>query len=250
MTGVPDHRFDELMQRVRASEEQNQRLRGTVEALMARQPQQAQPAQSEESPFQPEVERALQARFEREMAKRLQPLEQQHRNAFGAMADSNDHLRFALQYGQDTYEKNKEKIERIREERSRQGQWVSREDAYRHIFFDENGKKPAVSPAPAQRLPEAPSIDPYTGMLREAGVADATPAQQAAQPAVNPPGTPAPVQVNLSPELTQLPSLPPQTVTPVTSPQTQQTQVPRTLDVGMGSADLEAWANKYGDIPV
>lgn len=162
---VPDHRLDEMMQNFRRLEQDNQRLRGTVDALMARQP--VQPTPEPEGPFQPEVERALQARFEREMAKRFAPIEQQTKQAIGALADQNDHLKFSLRYGADVYEKFQDKIERVREERSRAGQWVSREDAYRLVYFDENGKKPAVNPATVpQAAPQAPALDPYTGLIR------------------------------------------------------------------------------------
>lgn len=249
MSNVPDHRLDEIMQKLRAFESENARLRGTVDALMTRQPAQQQAPEPEESPFQPEVERALQVRFEREMAKRFAPIEQQTKQAIGALADQNDHLKFALRYGQDTWEKFQDKIERVREERSRAGQWVSREDAYRLVYFDEHGKKPAVTPqtAPAAAT-QSPALDPYTGFMREPVTTDtqAQESQQAVpfQPAAQVPPVQAPAQ-------TPLPSLPPQTQAPVgQSTVQQQTQVPGKLDVAMGSPELDAWASKYGDIPL
>jgi len=246
---VPDHRLDEIMQKLRTFESENARLRGTVDALMQRPQQMQQEQAQEESPFQPEVERALQARFEREMAKRFAPIEQQTKQAIGALADQNDALKFSLRYGQDVYEKYQDKIERIREERSRTGQWVSREDAYRLVFFDENGKKPAVNPQTAQpAAPQAPAVDPYTGFMRESA-AQETPEQQSQaavpfQPQAQQPQVAAPAQ-------TALPQLPPQTVTPPAAAQTQtQTQVPSKLDVDMSAEQLSAWAGKYADIPL
>ena len=245
---VPDHRLDEIMQKLRTFESENARLRGTVDALMQR-PQQMQHEQApEESPFQPEVERALQARFEREMSKRFAPIEQQTKQAIGALADQNDHLKFALKYGQDIYEKNQDKIERVREERSRTGQWVSREDAYRLVFFDENGKKPAVNPQAAQpAVPQAPAVDPYTGFMRESAVVD-TPAMTNQQAA------PLQLQVQQPPavqhEQTALPMLPPQTVAPPAAQTQTQPQVPSKLDVDMTADQLSAWAGKYADIPL
>lgn len=242
---VPDHRLDEMMQNFRRLEQDNQRLRGTVDALMARQPVQPTP-EPEESPFQPEVERALQARFEREMAKRFAPIEQQTKQAIGALADQNDHLKFSLRYGADVYEKFQDKIERVREERSRAGQWVSREDAYRLVYFDENGKKPAVNPATVpQAAPQAPALDPYTGLIRGTAMPE-TPAKEAAAPF-----QPAQPPQVVAPEQTPLPALPPQSVAPPAASVTQnQTQVPSKLDVSMASPELDAWATKYGDIPL
>ena len=248
MSNVPDHRLDEIMQKLRAFESENMRLRGTVDALMTRQQAPMQAPEPEESPFQPEVERALNQRFEREMAKRFAPIEQQTKQAIGALADQNDHLKFALRYGQDTWEKFQDKIERVREERSRAGQWVSREDAYRLVYFDEHGKKPAVTPQSVPAVPQAPAFDPYTGVMREP-VAAATQAQDEStaaplQPQAQAPSVQAPAQ-------TPLPPLPPQTQAPMqhSTPQTQ-TQVPSKLDVAMGSPELSAWADKYGDIPL
>lgn len=248
MSNVPDHRLDEVMQRLRAFESENMRLRGTVDALMQRPQAQASQPEPEESPFQPEVERALQVRFEREMAKRFAPIEQQTKQAIGALADQNDHLKFALRYGQDTWEKFQDKIERVREERSRAGQWVSREDAYRLVYFDEHGKKPAVTPQTAPAAAQTPALDPYTGLMREQAAED-TQAQNAPpavpfQPAAQVPPVQAPAQ-------TPLPPLPPQSMAPMAPSTAQtQTQVPGKLDVAMGSPELTAWADKYGDIPL
>lgn len=240
---VPDHRLDEIMQEMRELRNQNQRLRGTVDAIMQRPTQQAAP-EPEESPFAPEVEAALSKRFEREMAKRFAPMEHQNRQAIGNLADQNDHLRFSLMYGTDTYSKYQDKIERIRAERAQQGQWVTREDAYKHVFFEENGRKPAANPASAPKA-EAPAIDPYTGMLKEPE-ATATPAPEP-QPA---PAAPVVQQQAVPQEQTQLPALPPQTPPPVTAQPATQTSVPRNLSVEMDVAALSSWADKYGDIPL
>lgn len=248
MSQVPDHRFEELMQRVRQAEQENMRLRGTVDAMMQRQPAQPQ-TPPEESPFAPEVDRALAARFDREIKQRLTPLEQQHRQAFGALADQNDHLRFSLQYGPETYEKYKDKIERVREERSRvNGQWVSREDAFRLAYYDENGKKPAPSPATIPSQAQAPQVDPYTGMYTQPVATDVQ-APELAAPQAPPAQQPA-QSVVAQPPAQPLPVLPAQTVNPAASQSVTSTAVPRSLDVGMGSPDLDAWANKYGDIPL
>lgn len=244
--GVPDHRLDEMMQRMRELANENSKLRGTVEAIMAQRQQSAPVETQEESPFQPEVERALQLKMDREFNKRMQPLQEQTRQSFGALADQNDYLRFSLQYGADTYDKAKDKIERVREERSRNGQWVSREDAYRLIYFDEHGKKPAAAPASVPKADAVPAIDPYTGMYKEPLVSADPLAQQAA------PVAPAPAAPSLQaqPQESQVPALPPQSVTPIMSQGQAATPVPRNLDVAMGAAELDSWATKYGDIPL
>lgn len=245
---VPDHRIDEMMQELRQLKEQNSRLRGTVDALVQR-PTHATPEPQEDSPFTPEVESALSKRFEREMAKRFAPMEQQNRQAIGNLADQNDHLRFALTYGQDTYGKYQDKIERIRAERAQQGQWVSREDAYKHVFFEENGRKPATNPAPAARTPEVPTIDPYTGMLKEPE-ATATLAPEAQPAQAQPVQQVQPAQQVVKQEQTQLPALPMQTAPPVTAQPATQTSIPRNLTMEMDSSSLGAWADKFGDIPL
>lgn len=246
MSGVPDHRLEEVMNRLRTLEQENARLRGTIDATYSRMaPAQPEP---EDSPFQPEVERALQAKFDRELAKRFQPIEQQTKAAIGALADQNDALRFALTYGQDEYTKYQDKIERLREERSRMGQWVSREDAYRHIYFEENRKKPTANPQPAA-VTQAPTLDPYTGMVREQAAVDTPP--QSAQPAVPfqqaQPPTPPEVKV----EQTTLPPLPPQSTAPLapSTPQ-QQINIPSKLDIALDEKTLSSWADRYGDIPL
>lgn len=247
MSQVPDHRIEEMMQNFRRMEQENMRLRGTVDALMAQRTQAPEP--QEDSPFQPEVERALQARFDREMAKRFQPIEQQTKAAIGALADQNDQLRFSLMYGQDTLTKYQDKIERIREERSRAGQWISREDAYKHIFFEEKGKQPAATPQAAQ-APAAPAIDPYTGMMREQAPVETQPPQAPQQAVPFQPAAPVAPQVPQV-EQTSVPPLPPQTMSPVTpATQTQITNVPAKLELEMDSKQYDAWADKFANIPL
>lgn len=243
MSGVPDHRLEEVMNRLRTLEQENARLRGTLDATFTRiQPDQQEP---EDSPFQPEVERALQQKFDRELKKRFQPIEQQTKAAIGALADQNDALRFALTYGQDEYLKYQDKIERLREERSRAGQWVSREDAYRHIYFEENRKKPTANPQPSAST-AAPSIDPYTGLMREQAAVDTQP-QQAPPQQQAAPQPPQEVKV----EQTALPPLPPQAAAPIAPSTPQQSiNIPAKLDIALDDKTMSAWADRYGDIPL
>ena len=157
---VPDYRLQEMQEGMGRLEEENRRLRGMFDQVVARQNQPA--PQQEERLFEEPVDRAL----DKKMQKTLNPIVEQFKAQLGMLHDQNDMLRFQQMYGADTYQKYNDKIERLREERGRFGQYISREDAYKHIYYEETSKKAGLKPEPAQvQKATGPVFDPYTGMM-------------------------------------------------------------------------------------
>lgn len=251
---VPDYRLQEMAEQLRRLDEENRRMRGMLDQVAAR-PVVQQPPPQEERLFDEPVDRAL----DKKMQKAMTPVVEQFKNQIGMLYDQNDLLRFQQMYGADTYDKYKDKVERIREERQRFGQYVSREDAYKHVFYEETSKKAGLKPEPPVVQPQAtgPQIDPYTGMLMNPAPAqEQAPAlpplqgqqtQPPTQPGFNPQQAPAP---QAPPQAPSFPTLPPAGMSPATTTQPPANPSSGPLSIGADIRDLDAWANKYGDIPL
>lgn len=227
---VPLHRFNEIYQRVKSLEEQNQNYRQTIDSYvleMNRQRQAAQQPQSqqiEESPFEKPVQQALEKIIEQRIRQHVEPLAQQFRGNLGQLADQQDRVGFVSQYGADVFTKHGEKINQIRDARLRNGQWTTHEEAYKFILADEFGRQ--AKPKAQTQTQQAPAIDPYTGQQ--------TQTQQAVQPVA--PQAPVQAQENFD--------LPPQGITQSTE-QIPITQSTPKLSLGMSEKELENWAGNY-----
>jgi hypothetical protein len=152
---IPDHRMDELNDRLRTLELQNTQLRTTIDMLKQPANPQAQPSQQL---FKPEVQEAIAATVK----SIVEPMQQQFRHQIGYMADQLDQTRFASQYGGDKYAKLVPKVEQLRAQEQAQGRYITREEALRIVHFDESGKK-QLDPAPVTVAPVQvqPKFDPY-----------------------------------------------------------------------------------------
>jgi hypothetical protein len=274
--GVPDHRLNEMMDRLRQMELQNAQLRATIDHIS----KPAEP-QKKESKFNPEVEQAL----EEFVKSKFSTVEEQFKNQLGFLADQNDELKFQLKYSSDRYEKYIPQVERIRQEQIAQGRWISREDALKHVYFEETGKKPAEAPAKIEEPKPVFSpyfntyVDPVTNTpLSPEKLAEIygqpqqqpqTPppqqTQQVQQQQYDAPAWQQPVQQQQAQQPPQwqpaptgfgqrppVPSshgaLPPQSI----HGQTPAQQRPGPIEISLESSDsqLEAFEKQYGDIPL
>jgi hypothetical protein len=269
---LPQHRQDEWREEMRVLREQNQQLRSTLDQVMLRQQQPQTQQVPEETPFDPKVDEAIKSRFKSLLSQETA----QFKNAIGFLTEQNDQLRFQQMYGVDTYNKYKDKIKSVRDERTRMGQYVTHEDAYKYVAYDETQRKPQQKPEPAQ----SPVFDSYLGRFLTPEEIKQNPALQQAQPAQQPmqqqqrpmQQMQQPMQQQMQPGIQQeypQPNFP--------QPNRQQQQIPRdpqNADFGlppvgtpnpgvMGGAQpqsrldltttdkgLEAFADKYGDIPL
>jgi hypothetical protein len=250
---VPDYRFQEMQQQMRQMEQQNMQLRQMLDQVMLQGQQRQQVPQEEQSPFDDKVDQALKKRFQQLLQPELKKVEY----AVGALTEENDMLRFSLRYGQDKLEKYNDKIERLRQDRQRAGQWVSREDAYKHIYFEETNRKAQPNPQAAQVPAQTgPIYDPYTGqMINPPGM----PAQSPLQPAPPAQAPQAPqqqwqqapqAQAPQQQEEVLAPVLPPAGFNPAGANQGGQRQGQVNIGIESGSQDLDAWADKFGDVPL
>jgi hypothetical protein len=265
---VPDHRFQELQEQLRKLADDNLKLQGTINYMAQqqnqRQPQNPQAPNPEDSVFKPEVNEAIDKRIQRQ----LQQETQKYANGFNVLAEQNDNLRFQIQYGVDTYKKLGPQIETLRQQRVNSGQpWLSREDAYKQIYFEENQRKPKENPVQAQ--PVASMFDPYTQtwVTPQAN----QPAQQPNQQ-VQPPNTavvPAPqvppqnqnIPLDVMPQVQPLPqntqtyqnqrddfNLPPQETPAPGSSAAGNPGSPGRLDITTDEKSLDAWAEKFANV--
>lgn len=258
---VPDHRFQELQEQIRKLADRNQQLEGTIN-YMAQQSRVPQPPPNQQPDpgaelFKPDVNEAI----DKKISRQLEAERVQFRNAFNGMADQTDHLKFQVQYGVDTYKKNAQAIEAIRQQRMQQtGQYLTREEAYKQVYFEENARKPKENPAAPQQV--APMFDPYTqtwvtpqGQPAQAPVQAQTPQQQ--PPAQTQPQVP----LDVLPQVQPLPQnvqtyhpqdndfgLPPQDVPAPGMSGAQSPSQLGPLDLSSDEKALDDWAKKYESV--
>jgi hypothetical protein len=265
---VPDHRLDEMQRRLRELETQNAQLRGQVDILAK--PQQA-PTQGDDpyKAFDPKVGDALKTVLTTE----VQKLQETFRQQIGFLYDKADSLEFDTKYGSERFQKLRDRVEQIRQEQQLKGQWVSREQALQMAHFEATGKKPMPDqkkeePAPAQQPVWdqylQTYVDPTTGKPAQIPTLQTQPEPQPPQASQTPqvppqnipqappqappqnfqgvPGT-VPGELNLSDQL------PGQGVNAPAAPAPNQ-QGHMAVDLGSSEQDLDAWAEKYGDVPL
>ena len=254
---VPDHRFQEMQEQLRKSMDQIQQLQGTINYMAQQSKAPTAPASPDpaDQVFKPEVNEAIDKRIQRQ----LQQETQKYANGFNVLAEQNDNLKFQVQFGPDTYKKYAPQIENLRQQRQGTGQpWISREEAYKQIYFEENSKKPRETPLTAQAI--APTFNPYTQSW-ETPQAPVAPGQQPVQaaPAQQPPVQTAPPldvlpQVQTQPVQTyQAPrqedfGLPPQDMPAPGSSAAGTDQRGQVLDITTDEKALDAWAQKYENV--
>lgn len=158
---VPDHRVDEMMERIRTLELQNTQLRTTVDFL--KQVPGTQNPQAQQNPaFKPEVQEAIR----NEIKQMVSPMETQYRQQLGYLADQLDQAKFQSTYGGDKYAKLLPKVEHLRQQMQAQNQYVTREQALQMVWFEETGKKglqPDPAQVPQQQQAPQPKFDPFFG---------------------------------------------------------------------------------------
>lgn len=268
-TQVPDQRFDAMQRQIRELAEQNQQLRGQVDYMA----KVSQPGQQQNAPqpfFKPEVDQAIQQKFQTLIA----PIEQKYTQAMGMMRDENDQLKFEARYKNSRYAEYASRVEEEAMRLQRNGQWASREEILKHIYFNETGKKPAA-PAPQANTPVPPKYDSYTGQWLDPvtnqpvnppqyatalpnqppqGYQD--PAQAQPEQQVQPAQVPQPFHAPPSgyqpqPQQQQwIPQLPNSTPPPPASAATTNGSVPTNLGLTSTDQQLGSWADKYGDLPL
>lgn len=146
-SNVPDHRLDELTRRLRDLELQNTQLRTTINHLNP-QNQQQTPAEDPASQFDPKVKSAIEALVQ----SRLRPIQEQYSNAVGNLYDQVDRVQFETQYGGEKFKKYIPRVEELRQEQVAQGRYITREEALRLVFFEEEGRR--AQPNPKQDAPQ------------------------------------------------------------------------------------------------
>ena len=237
---IPDHRWQEVYSELKRIREENVRLRDHVDRLNYQSRPQT-PPQKVDSKFDPSVQEAMQQEFDRYLKPKAEAIQQQ----MGMVIDRNDELEFLVKYGHENYEKYKEKIEPLRDQRSRMGQYMTREDAFKFVKFEETGRKPAENPLPPQPQvqfdkygdPVQPNQQTVQNLQQTVETMEHPQQMQVVQPMVNP----AQMQ-------TQVPDLPPQGIIEGGAP-------PRNVgepNVSMDSSekDLEAWESRYANKPL
>lgn len=265
--------MDEMQERFRTMELQNAQLRAQID-MMAKQARGQAPTEPKKQLFQPEVEQALNQLVE----ERLRPIHDQYRNQLGYLADQLDQTKFQSQYGGDKYQKFTPKVEQLRQQYQAQGQYISREDALRMVYFEETAKK-NLTPDPIQpaqpATPPAPVYDPYFKAYVDPTTGKPiTDMSQFAPPETPAPAAPqAPVMPQQQPPVQAYGQHPPQAPNaqyqqPVAQAPAQQFVLPgqgvnqpaaathqsanprQALDLYSSEADLEAFENSFGDIPL
>ncbi len=156
---VPDHRLNELQERLRQLELQNTQLRTTVDYLKQG-PQNGQAQPNQQPLFKPEVEEAI----KQVVQQRIAPLETQYRQQIGYLADQLDDARFNQNYGSEKFKPYHQKVEQVRQQALAENRYISREDALRLVYFEETGKK-NVEPQPQAQVQTQPKFDPYFGTM-------------------------------------------------------------------------------------
>lgn len=267
---VPDHRIDDVMKQLQELKLQNAQLRGTIDYM--KQPQQG-PPQNQDPAFKPEVQQAIDARVKQ----MLEPLQTQFRQQVGYLADQLDEARYMQNYGGEKYKPFQSKVEQIRQQALAENRYITREQALQLAYFEEGkGKNP--QPDPQAQQPQQPVFDPFfqtyvdpvtrkpimqnqTGEApQEAPEMQAPQWQQEQQPqqqqqpqfgmqqpgagqrGVHPNG-------NAFGQQPQQFNLPQQGMNPQ-APSYQARDARQPLDLGASDADLQAFEDNFGDIPL
>lgn len=161
---VPPHRLDEIQNELRALRDQNQQLRGQIDYMSQSSRQQAPQQQDNyKSPFDEQVDRALEQKFQRMIDAKLNPIATEFRNNLGYIVDKTDELGYKQQFGDDRFNKFQDKVQGLRQDYQARGQYISREEALRMVYFEETGKK--ATPTQTAPAPKTPVFDPHFGTM-------------------------------------------------------------------------------------
>ena len=229
------HRFQELQEQLRKMEQQNQQFRHTMDQVLLQRNQ--PPPPQEEEPFKPEVSSAL----EKKIKKMLEPETARFKQTVGYLAEENDSLKFIQKFGYETAEKYGDKIKSVRDEANMMGKYLTREEAYQRVYFDENSKKAQPKPEAAK----APRFDPYLKAWTQETQPE-TPAAPQQEPQ-EPQAPQASAQVQPPPQESF--ALPP--MGPVNTPTMAASPTKVTgLSLETDAKAMEAWEKKYGDVPL
>lgn len=242
---VPDHRLNEMMEQMRLMREENLQMRNALNNLYSRQ------APAPTNPEQPLFEEKTAQALEKFIQKKLDPIVSQTKNQTGMLIDRNDLLEFQQRYGVKKYDEYAQKIEGLRQQAIQQGRYMTREEAYKLVYFEESNKKAQQTPE-APQAPQGPTYDPYLGQWINPPAAP-----QAAAPVVPPaqvqPGQqqpPAQAQQQVTPPVqTQDFQLPPDFMSPGAKV-APTGAVPR-MELGqVDEQGLAAFETKFGDVPL
>lgn len=261
---ITEQEFRELQERYRTTSDQLNQMKGTLDAVMVQRNQpQAQAPSLPKTRLTPEAQEDV-VKLASHLFQTAQVQQQEtFRQAYNDLWNRTDLAEFrATRPG--VYEQYKDKIENLRQEKIRQGQFISRDEAYKFVHFDETGKKPPVQAAVQE--PPKPVFDPY---LNQWVLPDASKAQPQADVNAQPqPNPQAPPQVQPQPQATNTPTvtldgvqqpqqqtqgdfnLPPQGPMRSTVPMPAASQGPINLDVDSTPQTLESFEAKYGDVPL
>lgn len=221
----------------------------------------SQPGQKPNEPtpfFKPEVEQALQQKFNSLIA----PIDQKYSQVIGTMRDETDQAKFELKFRDSRYA---DKVSQVEDEARRmqaRGQWAPREEILKHMVFAETGKK-AQEPA-AKAAPAPAKYDNYTGQYVDPATGQFVPPPQYSTVAQGQPPQAEPV-VQTPPAQTFQP--PPSGYQPQAPPQQWIPQLPQSTpppQVATGTTNgsqaglsltaddkrLESWAGQFGDLPL
>lgn len=161
---VPDQRLEQIMERMRTMELENQRLRGQVDFMAQKANPQAPNQQPKPSLFKPEVQDAITQLVQDRLDSVMEKERGTHRQQIGYLADQLDQAKYQMNYGGDKYAKFQEKVDRLRQDYQARQQYITREDALRLVYFEETGKKGATpDPQAPAAPPPQPVLDRYTG---------------------------------------------------------------------------------------
>lgn len=250
---VPDHRLKEMEDRFKLLEADNQKLRGQIDYMARSQAQSEAPQQ--ESPFTPEVETALNSKFQKLLEEKTSGYQQQ----IGLLYDANDKLAYQQKFGSEKYAKFDDKVDRIRQEQERNGRWVSREEALKIAWFETEGSKvqdPKLAEAPK------PVWDPYYNQYVDP--LTRKPVDPSALEPQEPLNSAAPVTPSAPPQAPQMPQaqvdslraggvhVPQENIAlPVQSTNSpaplEYRVVPQGITEETSEADLDAWAEKNSE---
>jgi hypothetical protein len=249
---ISQEEFTQLQETYRRTTEQLNQMKGTLDAVMVTR-NQPQPPSMPKTRLTPEAQEDVVKLAQHLFSQNQAGQQEQFRQAYNSLWERTDLAEFKSERpGQ--YDKYKDKIEALRQDKMRSGQFITRDEAYKFVVFDETGKKPKE--APVATKPPEPVFDPYLNkwVLPASEVpAQVTPpaAQQVQPPAQN---TPAPnptvtldgVQNDQGEDF----NLPPQGSMKSTVATPPSSTGPINVSVDSPQATLDAFEAKYGDVPL
>jgi hypothetical protein len=256
---ISEQEFSQLQENYRKTLEQLNQMKGTLDTVMVTRNQPAAPPTLPKTRLTPEAQEDVVKLAQHLFQQQAVQQNETTRQAFNSLWERTDLAEFRATRGVDTYDKYKDKIESLRQDKMRQGQFITRDEAYKFVHFDETGKKPRDNVSAAPTEPPKPVWDPYlqqyTLPKQDAPVQAVAPqvAQPPNQQQVAPPAQPqvTPPNPTVTMDGVQDFNLPPQGPmrSSVATPPAAS-QGPINLEVNSNPQTLEAFEAKYGDVPL